>query len=349
MKAKRKTSVRKTAVRKSPARKTPVLKASAGKPRAPKQTREIVQFAPNFTAYVLPPATVCLYSEQRKFFLHGELYCAIAETIGKKGKETQEVVRELSRQFPVDQIQEALKGLYERRYVTLAAPATTGPVAGFWASLGLPPETADQNLAACRVRVEAFDVKGEKELTSALTQLGVRIVTRSPDLTVTLVNDYLDRRLAEINKRRVDDRTPWILVQPSGPFPLVGPVFKPHENACWTCLSDRMLRNREIKGFLDRAGALAVAESPLVQSGFGQGAIQFAAVEIAKAIASGFLTDLRDHIASYDLMGGAIGKHYVSHRPQCPTCGNQKLWDPSRKPQPVDINPGTRLIMTSGG
>src|SRR5690349_17671743 len=97
-----------------------------------KAAKEIVQFAPNFTAYVLPPATLCLYSEHRKFFLHGELYCAIAGAIGKKGKDTQALIVELSRKFPVDQIQEALKRLYDRRYVTIASPVTTGPVAAFW-------------------------------------------------------------------------------------------------------------------------------------------------------------------------------------------------------------------------
>jgi ribosomal protein S12 methylthiotransferase accessory factor len=320
------------------------------KTRAPqKAAKEIVQFAPNFTAYVLPPTTLCLYSEHRKFFLHGELYCAIADAVGKNGKDTQVLIGELSRKFPVDQIQEALKRLYDRRYVTIASPVTTGPVAGFWASLGLPPEAAESSLANCRVRVEAIDVKGARELTAALTNLGVRVVTRSADLTVTLVNDYLDRRLAEQNKRHVDDKTPWLLAQPSGAFPLVGPVFKPGESACWTCLSDRMLRNREIKGFLDRAEAHIVAESPLVQSSFGQGAIQFAAVEIAKAIASGFRTDLNDHIASFDLMGATIVKHFVARRPQCPTCGDKKLWNPKRAPEPVGINAGTRLIMTSGG
>ena len=192
-------------------------------------------------------------------------------------------------------------------------------------------------------------MKGAKELTTALTNLGVRVVARSADLTVTLVNDYLDRRLAELNSKHVDDKTPWLLVQPAGAFPLVGPVFKPGETACWTCLSDRMLRNREIKGFLDRSEAHIVAESPLVQNPFGHGAIQFAAVEIAKAIASGFRTDLRDHIASFDLMGATVTKHFVAHRPQCPVCGNKKLQNPKRAPEPVEIYPGTRLIMTSGG
>jgi ribosomal protein S12 methylthiotransferase accessory factor len=39
----------------------------------------------------------------------------------------------------------------------------------------------------------------------------------------------------------------------------------------------------------------------------------------------------------------------VARRPQCPTCGNKNLWNPNRAPQPIEINPGTKLIMTSGG
>ena len=35
-------------------------------------SKDVPRFAPNFTVYVLPPDVVCLYSEDRKFFLHGE-------------------------------------------------------------------------------------------------------------------------------------------------------------------------------------------------------------------------------------------------------------------------------------
>jgi ribosomal protein S12 methylthiotransferase accessory factor len=311
--------------------------------------KDVLQFAPNFTAYVLPPDVVCLYSEDRKFFLHGELYCALAATIGERGKTAQELFRELGRKFPSDQIEEALKRLTERRYLVPASKASANTVAGYWASLGLPPDVAEKNLGNCRVRIESIDVEGAKELAAALRELGVHVVNRSPDLTITLVNDYLERRLAELNQQRVPDKTPWMLVQPSGVFPLVGPLFNPGESACWTCLFDRMIRNREIKGFLERGSARPVAVSPLVRKTFGQSAIQFAAVEIAKAIASGFRTDLRDHVASFDLLGATIAKHYVARRPQCPTCGNKKLQNPRRAPQPIEIGPGAKLIMTSGG
>lgn len=317
---------------------------------ARKTHKELLRFAPNFTAYVLPPDAVCLYSEDRKFFLHGELYCALATALGKHGEARPEIIRQLSKRFPAAKIEEAIKRLLDRRYVIArTSPAFDEAVGGFWASLGLSLEVAEQNLRSCSVRVESIDVKGAKELTAALGKLGVQIAKRSPKLTITLANDYLDQRLAELNQDRVVSKTPWLLVQPSGPFPLVGPVFKPGESACWTCLFDRMIRNREIKGFLDRGPAHAVAISPLVREGVGQTGIHFAAVEIAKAIASDFRTDLCDHIASFDLTGAAIAKHYVMRRPQCPTCGSKKLNNPRRSPAPVEIAEGKRLVMTSGG
>ena len=312
-------------------------------------SKDVPQFAPNFTVYLLPPDVVCLYSEDRKFFLHGELYCALASAIAEGGRSFRELVRELEQTFPSDRIEEALKRLVERRYVVPASRSSAGAVAGYWASLGLPPGTAEKNLGNCRVRIQSIDVQGATELGAALSALGVRVVKRSPDLTVTLVSDYLERRLAELNRQHVSDRSRWLLVQPSGAFPLVGPVFSSGQSACWTCLFDRMIRNREVKGFLDRGPARPVAASPLVRNAVGQSAIQFAALEIAKAIATNFRTELHDHIVSLDLLGSTIAKHYVPARPQCPTCGRKKLRDPRRAPVPIELGPGAKLVMTSGG
>lgn len=52
-------------------------------------SKDVPQFAPNFTVYVLPPDVVCLYSEDRKFFLHGEIFCALASAIGEGGRSAQ--------------------------------------------------------------------------------------------------------------------------------------------------------------------------------------------------------------------------------------------------------------------
>ncbi len=311
--------------------------------------KDVAQFAPNFTVYTLPPDVVCLYSEDRKFFLHGELYCALAAAIGKGGKTLSQLHSEFAKRFPPEKVEEALRRLIERRYIVEASPTSSSALAGYWASLGLPPGVAEQNLANCRVRVEAIDVQGAKEFAEALGEFGVQIVSRNADLTVTLANDYLEQRLGELNQRRVSDRAPWLLVQPSGAFPLVGPVFNPGKGPCWNCLFDRMIRNREVKGFLGRAGATPVAISPLARNPLGQGAIQFAALEIAKAVATGLRTDLNNHIISHDFLGSTTVKHYVPHRPQCPTCGSKKLRDPNRPATPVELGPGLKLMITSGG
>ena len=297
---------------------------------------------------MVSPDTVCLYSEHRKFFLHGALYCALAPAIAA-GKSLRELVSELEEKFLADKICEALQRLRERRFVVVKSRTSSGATAAFWASLGLSPETAEKNLQKLRVRIQSLDVEGGEELSAALTRLGVRVTKRSADLTVVLVNDYLEERLAELNRRHLLDETPWLLVQPSGIFPLVGPVFRPGKSACWICLAERMKRNREVKAFLDRTRADCVEASPLSRDSFGESGIQLAAVEIAKAIVTDFRTELRDHIVSLDLLGSTIVKHYVAARPQCPTCGRKKLRDPGRAPKPIELGTGGKLIRTSGG
>src|SRR4029077_4051716 len=170
--------------------------------------------------FVLPPDVVCLYSEDRKFFLHGEVFCALAPAIGDGGRSFRELFRELAPAFPPDQIEEAIKRLVDRGHVVLASTSTAGPVAAYWASLGLAAGSAEKNLQNCRVRLEPIDVACAAEFEAALRQLGVRVVKRSPDLTITLVNDYLEQRLAELNRKHLADRSRWLIVQPTGIFPL---------------------------------------------------------------------------------------------------------------------------------
>src|SRR5215470_2229374 len=104
---------------------------------ASRNRQGVMRFAPNFTVYLLPPDVVCLYSEGRKFLLHGELYFALASAIGADGKSIRELVRSLEPPFPAVKIREALKRLLDRRYLLPASGSSAGTVAAYWASLGL--------------------------------------------------------------------------------------------------------------------------------------------------------------------------------------------------------------------
>ena len=174
---------------------------------APYTGKEVLQFSPNYTVYALPSDTLCLYSEDRKFLLNGKLYCAIADAIRRDGKSLAELVRELEQDFPPEQVREALKRLIDRHHIVVKSGFFSSTVAAYWTSLGLPLEIAEKNLQECRIRVQAIGVQGETELSAALAELGVRTAKRSADLTVTLVSDYLDEQLAELNRRHLSNGT----------------------------------------------------------------------------------------------------------------------------------------------
>jgi ribosomal protein S12 methylthiotransferase accessory factor len=103
-------------------------------------TKDVPQFAPNFTVYLLPPDAVCLYSEHRKFFLHGELYCALAPQSGRRLDLSANSFAPGAAIFPRTRSSEALTRLLDRGYLLPASRASAGAVAAYWASLGLSPQ-----------------------------------------------------------------------------------------------------------------------------------------------------------------------------------------------------------------
>ncbi len=68
---------------------------------------------------------------------------------------------------------------------------------------------------------------------------------------------------------------------------------------------------------LERGEARCLAVSPLARHTVGQSAIELAALEIAKAFASDFRTDLNNNVISLDLLGSTVVRHHVARRPQC--------------------------------
>src|ERR1700689_945914 len=103
--------------------------------------KDVPQFAPNFSVYVLPPDAVCFYSEDRKFFLHGELFCIAADAIAA-GKSFGQIVRDLTKKFPADVVDQAIKRLIDRRYIVPKRQTAVDAASGYWATLGIPLEMA---------------------------------------------------------------------------------------------------------------------------------------------------------------------------------------------------------------
>ena len=172
----------------------------------------------------------------------------------------------LEKEFPSDKIHEALKRLLDRRYIVPKSRASAAVAAAYWASLGLPPEAAEKNLQKCRVRIRVDRCEGRKGTRdSPRAGWASASCKRSADLTVTLVNDYLEERLAEMNRQHCRIVRPGCWFNLPAFFPWWGRYSRPGKGACWACLADRMTRNREVKALLDRKQARCVAVSPLAR------------------------------------------------------------------------------------
>jgi ribosomal protein S12 methylthiotransferase accessory factor len=138
-------------------------------------SKDVPQFAPNFTVYA---ATRCRLPlpEDRKFFLHGEILRAGVRN-RRRWKERSGACSRAGAGFSTGPNLGGPEAMVDRRYV-VSARSPAGPVAAYWASLGLAPATAERNLQNCR---SAFNQSTQcaTEL-EVLRELGVRVVKRSP-------------------------------------------------------------------------------------------------------------------------------------------------------------------------
>jgi len=261
----------------------------AGKDSSKNASKDALQFAPNFTAYVMPLMSCALFGGP-EFFLHGELYCALANAIAKGGKSAKDLLRDLQPQFPSDKIEEAVRRLTERRYVTTATYDSTGAVAGYWASLG------------CRRKWprKSRQLQGARRIIRCGRRQGTHRrfgrARRSRGAAFAGSHHHAGERLSRTASGGIESATcrgqDTLAAGTALRRLSVGRAgIQAGESACWTCLFDRMIRNREVKGFLDRGQARPVAISPLARNRWAR-RDPVAAVEIAKAIASGFRTDL---------------------------------------------------------
>ncbi len=180
---------------------------------------------------------------------------------------------------------------------------------------------------------------------------GVSVGTDDPTLTVIVCDDYLEERLADVNRRQLDAGAPWMLARPRGVEPLFGPVFRgDREGPCWTCLTSRLRNHQEVHGFLrnvagEEGAFKAFASEPSVLEAL-YGLI---AAEIVKWLVLDAATPVHEHVITMNVGTCVSSHHRVMRRPQCQACGDEALYRPDRPPVPVHLQPSPKTHSSSGG
>lgn len=244
-------------------------------------------------------------------------------------------------------VQTALVFLASRGYVVSADFTMGREHAAFWSAMGVSPRRAEERLQAARVAIAGDDGHMARQLAC----MGVSVGAVEPTVRIVVCDDYLDKAHAETNQRQLVSAAPWTLVKPTGVKPLFGPIFRSSGSApCWECFADRLRHNQEVDQFIRRTSGAEAAIAPgPTPTPFIEQASSIAAVEIAKWLVLGEEAALHDQAISIDNLNLEMTRHRVMRRPQCRSCGDEKLFRPERPACPVTLQSSPKPVWNSGG
>jgi len=261
-----------------------------------------------------------------------------------------------------DEVDDALRvlsdaGLLRFRQQPCRAPADRAAEA-YWDLAGLDGARAVEQAAKAAVRIVALPGVAEDEVHEACTVAGLRITDSLQDacLSIVLCDDYLSPELGDVDAAHRAAAHPWLLARLGSPEPWFGPVFRPDDGPCWSCLASRLRGHRTtelpIRSALRVDGPVTRPEAVL-PSGRAM-AVQAAALEAVKW-ASGLRSPAQSTVRTLDTLTLQTASHPVPRLPQCAACGApglvaERAWrrpELRSRPKSGDGGAGHRALSTA--
>jgi oxazoline/thiazoline synthase len=283
---------------------------------------------PHIRAIAIAGTGIFLLGEKKRRLLRGRLYETLLPLVDGK-RTADEIVEALQPNFPATHVYYALLLLEQKGYITDSDQQFPRANAGFWSLHGLDGRRVDCKLAGTTVSIKALSAHLAAEpLANALTGAGVRCGDEG-DLTVVLVDDYLDLRLETINRSALSTGHSWVLAKPTGSKPWVGPLFSPFKSGCWECFAYRLREDRELERSLLMGNEPSVPDCDTQLT--RQIVYNILVMEVLKWIASEQESKLFGTVLSLDISTWLTETHALVRHPYCPACG--------RDHRPIDSVP----------
>ncbi|WP_354643031.1 TOMM precursor leader peptide-binding protein [Kitasatospora camelliae] len=210
-------------------------------------------------------------------------------------------------------------------------PSADEAAHAYWDMVG--QDGAETALAATRVEVVTAGRVDAAAARAACRESGLAVPdpddpagSGDADFSLVLCDDYLNPELERINAERLAAGRPWLLASPGTAQPWVGPVFRPAEGACWSCLAHRLRGQRRSELPLQRARGLAgPLARPVASLPAGRAVGLHTAVLAAVKWLAGMRSPGDDAVLTLDTVRMESRHHQVVRRPQCPDCGDPAL------------------------
>ena len=302
--------------------------------------------APHLRFHVVGEQQTLLVSESFNTLLHGRLYASLFPLLdGRRPPDA--IAAALDGDHAAADVLAAIAALSAKGYVVSAEHGLDRSRAAYWSSLGASPRWVEARLPEARVAVAGDG----GWLSRRLEEGGVTVGPGAPALTVVACDDYLETRLAEVNRRQLEAGAPWTLVRPRGMEVLFGPIFHADRRGpCRDCLAHRLGGHREVHGFLRSVAGEKAAFKPFAAEPAALEAVYgLIAAEIVKWLVLDEAAPIHENAITLDVGTLASSRHRVRRRPQCAACGDEALARPDRPAAPLRLQPSPKAHRSSGG
>jgi ribosomal protein S12 methylthiotransferase accessory factor len=310
-----------------------------------------LSWKPHLLPVVIPGDGLLLLHENGQYLLPGATYAAIGEHLD--GHRSADQIHRLAVESGMSSTSlwfalGHLNVLGLTREGDSAAGDPCGPEAAFWACAGADRAVAVRPTAEWpSVSVETLDGTGADRAVRSLRAACILTTgdIAGSSLRVVIADDYLDTRLASINRAALESGRPWMLARLAGTVVWLGPLFVPGRTSCWDCLAQRLRLNRQTERFVEALrGPAARAPLPSRRASLSLAA-DLLAVEVARWLATGRHDALEGGLLTFDIKTNGLARHASMRRPQCPACGTRHF---HRRPgcaveaEPVALSPSSK-------
>ena len=309
------------------------------------QARERPRFKASVQPVVSPDDGLFLLQEGCDEWLSHAVFSDLAPLLdGKHGIE--DIFSQLSGLHSSATILSALKELERRDVLAEDASDLPAPVLAFWERAGVAPGQAVLRIPQMRVALKTLGNLPTDEITDLLKRQGLAV---SPlgDLTLVIVDDYLDAALPDINAKAMNSGQPWLMVKPTGTETWIGPAITPGQSACWECLAHRLRWHRRVERYALEGNPRSKARQEGYLPSTVLASIAEAATEITRWIGTRTLSPLENCVVSTNHLTFARSRHPLIRRPQCPACGISA--PVGRPPKPVLLQSRPKIATSDGG
>ena len=299
----------------------------------------------NLTVATVPPDKLFITDGTRQSLVEGEVAVALAPLLDGE-RTTAEILAEFAH-LPMGLVLGNLTRLERLDYLTDGRAGGEAAAVAHWDAARIAPLEAARRVAGASVSFEPLDGVATAAAQAALERAQVQIQPEG-GLLVVIVEEYLDPRLAELNRRQIARGQPWLLAKLVGQQVWLGPHLLPGRSPCWACLAQRLEGNRQLERYLARKDWRTVGADaqPALTSTIETGAALLA-TDIQTILAGGRSPRLDDTIVTLDLHTLETERHAVIRLPQCPVCGDADAM--SAPTARIELQPRPKRHTDDGG